>query len=185
MKKTFKAFSLALISVMWLMFMAAACRKAPPEPEPDLPPETQTGAGTIGCYINDKPWWPKPYFVIGGTQFLEVSFNPLDDNRFYIQSVNKNDSTGSYMSLTCKKLKLGDNQIDTANQKQGGWSVFEDYSFKNSCTTFTVDTTKVRTLLITRLDSINRIVSGTFEFTAYNKCGNILRFRQGRFDTNF
>lgn len=78
MKKQVKAFWLALLGVAWLIFMATACHKAPPEPEPDLPPETQTGAGTIGCYINDKPWWPKWYFVVGGTPFLEAVFNPLD-----------------------------------------------------------------------------------------------------------
>lgn len=102
MKKTFKAFWLALMSVMWLVFMATACHKsAPPEPEPDLPPETQTGAGTIGCYINGKPWWPKPFLAIGVDPYLEVAYGGTNPGLFYLgaRTLKKNISGASVLSI--------------------------------------------------------------------------------------
>ena len=96
MKKTFKAFWLALMGVAWLVLMASSCRKAPPEPEPDLPPETQTGAGTIGCYINGKPWVPQPYLSIGTNPFLEVNYGGANPGLLYLGAgINKNPNSSS------------------------------------------------------------------------------------------
>lgn len=89
------------------------------------------------------------------------------------------------MSITCKTLKMGENLIDTVNQRLGGWPIFQDYALKSNCTVFTIDTTKVRSLYITKLDSVQRIVSGKFQFRAYNNCGDILIFDGGRFELNF
>ena len=181
-----------LVLLIPLLFLMAQCHKTPtPDPEPDLPPATQEGKGTIGCYINGKPWWPKPYFVVGGDSYLKVAFNPFD-NRFYLQSIKYTKANGdeSLMSLTVKKLTLGDNVIDTIRKVGGGWSLFQDYTVKdiNKCSVFEIDTMNERRLTITRLDTNTtrlNVVSGTFEFTAYNKCGDILKFTKGRFDTTF
>ena len=189
MKKQFKAFWLALIGTMWLVLMASSCHKTPtpePNPDPDLPLATQEGKYTIGCYVNGKPWWPQPYLGTG-TPFLRASFNNIDNNRFFLQSVNynKNSAISSSMSLTCKNLLIGSNLIDTIDQRLGGWSIFEDNSLKNNCQEFTLDTSKVRSIFITKFDIVNKIVAGKFEFTAFNNCGDTFRFTNGRFDTKY
>lgn len=40
-------------------------------------------------------------------------------------------------------------------------------------------------LKITKLDEINRIVSGAFRFDAVNKNGEKVQVREGRFDMNY
>ncbi len=186
MKKTFKAFWLALIGVMWLMFMAAACHKNPPEPEPDLPPETQTGAGTIGCYINGKPWWPKPFLAIGVNPFLEVTYGGVNPGLIYLGAripISEGVSAASLNILVLPWAKKGDNQI-WYDPSPGG-KIFTSYDtiFKNPCAGFRLDTLKTRRLTVTKLDTVGvGIVSGTFEFTVFNTCGDTLHFTKGRFD---
>jgi hypothetical protein len=180
MKKTFKAFWLALMGVMWLFLMATSCHKTPdPNPEPDLPPETQTGAGTIGCYINGKPWWPKPYVSIGIPQFLEVVFDESRDN-FFGLNARKDASFSEHLNIYVVNASLGSNIMVSRNSDS-----FYNSKNKNNCELSYLDTTKTRILVITKLDKINRIISGFFEFTAVNNCKDTLRFTQGRFDSKF
>lgn len=51
-----------------ILSLAAACLTqchhsdpGPTKPEDQLPPATQTGAGTFGCLINGQPWTPAGY----------------------------------------------------------------------------------------------------------------------------
>jgi hypothetical protein len=185
MKKTLKAFWLALMGVMWLMFMATACHKTPPDPEPDLPPETQTGAGTIGCYINGKPWWPKPYLAIGTSPYLEVTYGGTNPGLFYLDAFIPNGTNSSLLTIVVQPwAKKGDNKI-WYNPSPGGniFLSFDTTAFARGCGQFRLDTLKTRRLTITKLDTVGvGIISGTFEFTAFNSCGDTLRFTQGRFD---
>jgi hypothetical protein len=185
MKKTFKAFWLALMGVMWLMFMATACHKTPPDPEPDLPPETQTGAGTIGCYINGKPWVPKPFLAIGVNHYLEVKYGGANPGFFYLGAVIPKEINAGDIEITVLTwAKKGDNLIWYDPRPDGRvFTSYDTIAFARNCGKFTLDTTKTRRLTITKLDTIGiGILSGTFEFTAYNTCGDTLRFTQGRFD---
>ena len=186
MKKTFKAFWLALLGVMWLFLMATSCHKKPdPVPEPDLPPETQTGAGTIGCYINGKPWWPKPYIAIGINPFLEIKYGGANPGLIYLgASMSASKGSPASLSIFVKPwAKKGDNEIWYTSASGNTFVSYDTTAFKNPCGGFRLDTLKTRRLTITKLDTIGvGIISGTFEFTAYNICGNTLRFTQGRFD---
>ena len=129
---------------------------------------------------------PKPYIAIGISKFLEASFNSWDNNRFYLQSINKtkDSATESSMSLSCYNLVLGENTIQ-AVQPGFGWAIYGDYSYKNGCVNFNLDTTTIRKLTITKFDKTNNIISGTFEFTVYNVCTDTLKITRGRFDTKF
>ncbi len=184
MKKTFKAFWLALMGVAWLFLMASSCRKAP-ELEPDLPPETQTGAGTIGCYINGKPWWPQPYLSIGTNPYLEVNYGGTNPGLFYLGSKFKAEGiSSSYLEIFVKPwAKKGDNEIWYTSSSGNIFVSYDTVAYKNPCGGFRLDTLKTRRLTITKLDTIGvGIISGTFEFTAFNTCGDTLRFTKGRFD---
>jgi hypothetical protein len=188
MKKHFKVFWLAFFGVVWLVMMASSCRKPTPEPDPDpdLPAITQEGKGTIGCYINGKPWVPKPYLAIGTDPFLKAAFDSSYKDKFYLQAIKKTKDRGleSLMSLSCYNLIIGTNVIETV-KPGSGWAVYGDYSFKNGCINFNLDTTKVRQLVITKFDKTNNIISGTFEFTVYNDCKDTMKITKGRFDTQF
>lgn len=185
MKKTFKAFWLALLGVAWLVFMATACHKTPPEPEPDLPPETQTGAGTIGCYINGKPWWPKPYTYVLGPPFLKAVISSVN-NSFFLTVINQEAGVSGYkqvLKIDCDNPKVGSNLIFIYPASSGPKDYFLDYTKAKGCESYVIDSTKKRNIILTKIDTTGvGILSGTFEFTAFNACGDTLRFTQGRFD---
>ena len=174
-----------LIFVFPLLLLLAYCHKPPepePNPEPDLPAATQEGKGTIGCYINGKPWVPKPYIAIAIPQFMEVVF---DENRnsFFGMQVQKDGSLQESLSVFAYGAKIGNNLIVPHNG-----AAFFDSSDKNKCkgSNYFLDTTTNRLLIITKLDTEKRIISGTFEFTAISdKCKDTLKFTKGRFDANF
>jgi hypothetical protein len=183
MKKTFKAFWLALLGVAWLIFMATACHKTPPDPEPDLPPETQTGEGTIGCYINGKPWWPKPYLSIGTDPYLEVLYGGVNPGLLFLQGITEGKGSSTLRIFIKPWAKKGDNEIWYNRLSDYAFVNYDTTVFKNPCNGFRIDTLKTKRITITKLDTVGvGIISGTFEFTAFNTCGDTLRFTQGRFD---
>lgn len=188
MKKTFKAFWLALMGIFWLFLMASSCQKTPdPGPVLDLPPETQTGAGTIGCYINGKPWWPKPFLAIGVNPYLEVNYGGTNPGLIYLGATTSSKSSvsgsGSLEILIMPWAKKGNNEIWYDPSPSGKIFISYDTIYKNPCAGFRLDTTKTRRLTITKLDTTGvGIIAGTFEFTAFNTCGDTIRFTQGRFD---
>ena len=171
-----------LILLVPLLFFMAQCHKTPtpePNPTPDLPPATQEGKGTIGCYINGKPWVPKPYISIGGPKFIEVVYRE-SDNGFFALNSYIDGSLNQSLYLRTYETKIGDNKLVKRSPQD-----YKDYSFQGNCLSFIIDTTISRNLVITKLDKVNGIISGTFEFTAYNECGDTLKFTKGRFDTRF
>ena len=174
-----------LIFVFPLLLLLAYCHKPPepePNPEPDLPAATQEGKGTIGCYINGKPWVPKPYIAISKPQFFEVVFDETRDNFLGILA-HRDGSLNQRLGIFSYSTKIGNNLLVTHNTMS-----FYDLSDSNKCngSIYLLDTTKTRTLVITKLDKEKRIISGTFEFTATNdKCNDTLKFTKGRFDTIF
>jgi hypothetical protein len=184
MKKAFKAVRLALMGVVWLFLMATSCHKAPPEPEPDLPPETQTGEGTIGCYINGKPWWPKPFLAIGTDPYLKALISPVNQS-FFLKAIYKEKKipdNEQFLQISCETPKIGINIIRIYPVSVGSM-YFVDYSKSQGCGNYIIDSTKTRNILLTKIDTTGvGILSGTFEFTAFNACGDTLRFTKGRFD---
>ena len=166
-----------------LLFLMAQCHKTPtptPDPEPDLPPATQEGKGTIGCYINGKPWVPKSYIAIGSPKYLEVVFDKFDNNYFGLTAII-DGSLNQSLKIEAYNTRLGMNIA----QKIGPYQ-FLNFDFGN-CATFIIDSTNTSNnyINITKLDTVKNIVSGTFGFRAINKCRDTVKITSGRFDTHF
>lgn len=174
-----------LFLLSFCCFLMAQCHKtATPDPEPDLPPATQEGKAIIGCYINGKPWWPKPYLTVS-QKFLQVCYGCGGPQSFGLSGLIPNGkNSGSLTVYVPFNAKKGDNEIYYDKGPSSYVFVAYDSSFVKYCSDgFRLDTTKTRRLTITKLDTIGiGILSGTFEFTAFNTCGDTLRFTQGRFD---
>ena len=165
-----------------LAFSLIACNKdddTPQNPIDQLPPATQTGAGTFACYVNGKSfidtsggWFNCYYQLIEGEYFFSVGGNDEDilPQNIYIQTQKKSISEGEILVF---------NEISDGNAYAGGGFVFSinngDFSFTNS--QFSGE------LTITKLDFTNHIVSGTFWFDIQHPVtGEIVEIREGRFD---
>jgi hypothetical protein len=153
----------------------AACTST--DPEPSLPPITQEGKNTFGCKINGKNWVPGG--DLGwGEQGLEAYYSTKSE----------------FLAITAKG-KYNDNKT-TINFK-ASWNgksstIKEDYvsiffadKGKMWQYNFIPFETKLTSVKITKLDTINKIVSGEFHFWLKTGATDTTKVTEGRFDIKY
>lgn len=176
------------------LFVPWACYKESPEPTVQPPPvdyystlpePTQTGANTFGCKVNGEVWVPRvPLFSIY-TRDIEallaeknhsgvgtIRCNLIDtelqiDNWFSIAFDRTNFSPGSY---------CGDNCDATFRTTFGKYYDFYSGDISDNC------------VHLTKIDTVNNIISGTFEFTLYRDSldkQDKIKITEGRFDVHY
>ncbi len=169
-----------LIAVSALIILAS-CTKDVTE----LPPATQTGANTFGAIVDGKLWAPQDFGVINiGTKLEARRINDdiLINARNFSSSPTETEfeifikggiATGTYLFNT--------NVSYPSNNASYGYYVKRKVSPLNEWITSSMQTGSVT---LTRVDLVNHIVSGTFQFNAislYND-PNPLVVTDGRFD---
>jgi hypothetical protein len=176
-----------LIILLLISFTLSCCNKDdnPFSGSDQLPPETQTGANTVGCLVNGEVFLPHQeginpavncfYQLDNGEYYFTMNFADLRGSGFkevFIQTGKINLQVGSTYLLNKNSIDDGD-----FNGGGGGYST----SLSN---TYKTNTIKTGELKITRLDLSNSIISGTFWFDAVNSTGETVQIRSGRFDWN-
>ena len=189
-------FRLSCYILLLAFTSCSSCKKnEPPKPEDTLPPATQTGAGTFGCLIDGIPYAPIGSQGIGGWipparggYTTQLSQSPTRNNvkfsgnnegarfQIYVRSVSKPgtyplnfDTNPGYLYPENYAVFYKNVQID-----RYGTTRLDTY----------VTTSQVTgSVTFTRADTVNNIVSGTFEFKAKNLVdGKIISVSGGRFD---
>lgn len=152
-----------------------------------LPPETQEGLNTFGCKVNGKVWVARvlPVGIIirdiealvsessgsGGSLISAYMVDPAIDAHEYIEIV-----------VTPTYFNTGDFCFDNTNvffkyDRKNFNAVTSDYfQFSNDCVT------------ITKFDTENNIISGTFACTLVpdsTKLNNKIEITEGRFDLKY
>ena len=151
-----------------------------------LPPETQTGANTVGCLVNGKVFLPKAeginpevncfYQLVDGEYYFSMNFADLRGTGFKEVFVQ----TGKTVLQLNQINSLNKNPIDNGDYTGAGGGYSTSLSNK-----FYTNTIKTGELKITKLDPANSIISGTFWFDAINATGEVVQIRQGRFDWRY
>jgi hypothetical protein len=171
------------ILLLWLC-LASGCdwfrRK---NPEPQLPPETQTGANTFGCLVNGKIWLPEgfPGPLVGPN--FEVVYDPNYKGGTLNVSVYRATSGDIESSMALAGYEISQipvtYSLDSPTNDAKRMAVFSS----NSCDYYDApDLYRKGTLTITRLDLQQGIVSGRFEFVLAKQGCDTLKVTQGRFD---
>ena len=169
-----------------LLFTSLHCKKSPPPPI-ILPAVSQEGKNIFGCKVNGEIWIP--YFqctvFTGPCKELGIdvyshdtlSFLPLN---FILTVRNTAGSDTSFSSFDMYTVGAGisgtGNIIDSV--KLIYTNRLTQYSNLSPNRTTGV-------LNLTKLDSINHIMSGNFSFTLYNVNGDSVVVSDGRFDLTF
>lgn len=175
-----------LICSLFLLLISS-CKKEKGE---QLPPITQEGRNTLGCLVDGKP------FVPGETLFGNI--NPLS---CYYYSSTTNYKAGSLFiqGIAVNKEVSGNIFIQRANIFSiGKYSLKSDscssnnqcdvagYYKKNEGTDYVGQGvtyfSTMGELVISKLDTLNKIVAGTFYFSAKSPNGKIREITSGRFD---
>ena len=163
----------------FILFASGSCEK---DEEPQLPPITQTGVGTFGCLVNGEVWIAKNR-LFGAT--IGASNNQWEDKRWVISGA----AEGSGISIQiCKDSVLkGESTLkgsfETEENCSNGMIYLEDYSPQTA--SFQTSIEDIGKIYISRFDTLNQIISGTFYFDAVNSSGEKIEIRDGRFDVKF
>jgi hypothetical protein len=152
-----------------------------------LPPETQTGANTVGCLVNGKVFLPHQE---GINPALECNYEFLN-GKFYFNLYYSDLRNGGVRTVGAETrqstLQVGQTYILNKNVIKdgdfiGGGQYYISSILTNNFYTNTINNGELR---ITHLDLQNSIISGTFWFDAVNSKGEKTEIREGRFDMEY
>ena len=156
------------------------CKRDNPDPVDQLPPATQTGAGTFGCLVNGQVWMPQGN---NGSSNYTVSYDPgyrkgtlnVGTYRYIGQGANDYQVVGFYADSIPSS---GTYSLAIPNHQEG---IFID---RTKTCQFPGNDPYFRRgfLTITHLDRQAGIISGTFDFTLAKPGCDTVRVTQGRFD---
>ena len=170
---------LITILIPTLVFLTG-CDKSDPKPLTELeklPPATQEGKYTFGCLVNGKAFFTKSTLdVVAIYQQGTLTLGGSIQNNRVSQSISMvlNEqseilTTGEYTLNEPPFLNAGYSKYD--EDGVGCYYLYED--------TFT------GTLIITKFDKVNYIISGLFEFSTVTTNCDTLRITDGRFDIKY
>lgn len=174
--------TLLLYIVVILFFFS--CKKE------NFPKETQRGLNTFGCYINGAPFVPSS--TLGGNITPVEAYFAEKTNQLYkagFLSISAHDLTYNSPfegSIEIQKLEVNGpgeyflTHVFSCNQQYycdaGG------YNNSSRTKTFYIETGK---LIITKLDTTAKIISGRFFFTAKDSLNNKIEVTKGVFDISY
>lgn len=172
-------------------FMHSGCTKNKLGKDDGLPPLTFEGKNTIGCKINGNPWVPNG--IVNGSGVTYPTSGGYFETAFFpgVHILIETNSADGYIVLFCRnysgfgylppgKYPLNKNTGDI----HFGTGEIHNYGYyhTNGKTYFT-DSLHNGWIEILKSDSVNKIISGKFEFDAYNYSeAKTYRITDGRFD---
>lgn len=164
------------------LMLLAGCKKSVDE----LPGATQTGANTFGLKLNGENWVPQKFAGIN-TPILQAVYTGLGDLR--IKAMNfASEPTETEFHIYIKNAEgPGVYQLNQSTDIYPNVSGSYAYYVKrkiNPLNEWITGPEYTGTVTITKLDLTNRIVSGSFEFTAASMDGTAapITVTDGRFD---
>jgi len=174
-----------LLPLLLLAFLFS-CSKDPDA----LPEETQTGANSFGAKIDGELWTPQRFSSAGTSRVLEAAYSGLK-NLTITASNFSNSPTETEFELYIKNLTgPGTYPLNTATEYGPGAGASYGYFVKRKfypLNEWITGANRTGTVTITRLDTTERIVSGTFFFDAksIDSSAADIQVREGRFDLRF
>ncbi|WP_299672998.1 hypothetical protein [uncultured Polaribacter sp.] len=185
-------------TLIMLLFLTIGCSETEKEVfTPTLPPITQTGENTFGCYIDGKLLVPRDRSVFGGTTvkgmtISEYSSSPTEIDFFNLRIIDGQSDVGDFSFYLYNLDELGEG---TYNIKKGNlWQSTSDIKTINFWLKTPRNISVKRyfsienggTLTIIKYDYTNGIISGTFSCKAINNndSSDVIEITEGRFDIN-
>ena len=182
-----------LISIITLTLIFSCCSKKDVQitTSTQLPQATQTGANTAGCLVNGQVFLPK-----GSSQAGPIlsCFYQQDQDGYHmgLNIADKSNSSIKAVNISLNPAQLLDNVTYSLSEITNGtlnyasnFGEFIIYSNINSDNRFNTNLLNQGELKITKLNTQQKIISGTFWFDAVNTQGEIVKIREGRFDMRY
>lgn len=163
-------------------FTLSCCHKDDDQPKTELeklPPATQTGANTFGCLLDGQAFIPE-----GGLNPLDCVYQFVNGGYYFALQGSKRDSANNslFLALSTENVQIFANQIYILKENIAG-NAYGTYGF--SAIFSRTNSIQTGELKITKLDTQNQIVSGTFWFDVKDHNDVIHQIRDGRFDMQY
>ena len=148
-------------------------------PEPTMPEITQEGKNTFGFYLNGEEWLTRFNFL---SAVVPLGFN-YDKGRFnlFANRINSKTNTDQSIIITIQDSVFTEGKYKLFQYDKSG-AEFRDGV--DSCS-YTTSTQYGGEITITKLDTSNKIVAGTFYMTLVNDKCETLHITDGRFDFKY
>ncbi|MCB9222726.1 MAG: hypothetical protein H6582_01010 [Crocinitomicaceae bacterium] len=167
-----------------------SCKEDPPVPDPPctedgLPCLTTTGENMFACKVNGQNWIAAAPYSIQGPDPLYVEYSELE-GWLTINAVNKASDGTKYEELFVFGRDIYSEKNDSIRSLNPNPNGFTNY-LPSNCSEYDHDTTKKGTLNIVQLDTVNKIISGTFSMDLFNSTctDSIIHITDGRFDAKY
>jgi len=180
-----------LILILLTAVSLSCCSKDDDKSSNQLPPATTTGANTAGCLVNGQVFLRK-----GNSQFGPTlsCFYQQDQSGYHfgLSIVEKGSNENKSVNISANPLQLIENTTyNLAQQTNNGSSYISNFgefwitSNIVNAIQYTTTATVTGELKITKLDTQQKIISGTFWYDAINSGGEKVQVRDGRFDMRY
>lgn len=146
-----------------------------------LPPATEEGKGILGCLVNGEVFVAQGGFI-WGINDLTIS---VSRDQLSMRGAAYGDDTEVVGSLSIHLSEnfdaYGDKTTALVNSltQRGRFRSDNNIEYLTGQDKFTGEFT------ITKLDTVNYIIAGTFWFDAVSEDGEVVEIRQGRFDIDY
>ncbi len=170
-----------LVLFFSLVLSSSRCKKQ--NTEPQLPPETTTGAMTFGCKVNGKVFVPR-----GGEGYpgiiTEYPFLGNGSGGGWFLNIAAVDRSSDFLprvSITTDSLFLEEGNTYQLKKEKG----YAKGQYGYNLFLYQITTGDIGELVITKHNQTQRILSGRFSFTATNNNGEKVNITEGRFDVRY
>ena len=174
------------------MLLAAGCKKDNLDPN-GLPAATQEGKNTGGFLLDGQPWLPKASEIGNNPYTVSAAYGPfaykahrVSVSMFRYQNVNNSQSITLYLAGVRRPGTYQLNQEIDPIVISGPEPSHAYYRITSGARDFYTGPRANGHVTITRLDTVARVVSGTFDAKLKEDGGrDSLSITQGRFDVKF
>jgi len=171
-----------LLLVLIPTLFSTQCRKN--KTEEQLPPETQIGAGTLGFKIDGVIYKSNYPYPNAFATYIYMNF-PYPSSSGYFFNVGGERLNKWYIDILTDSLQIFEGQTYLLNNNMSSkGKAFAAYSSIGK--TYYTKPYLNGQFSITKLDAINKIISGIFWFDAIDTLSNTtVQIREGRFDLHY
>jgi hypothetical protein len=170
-----------LLFLLSFTLLSSSCKKQPVDQLSLLPPATQTGANAFGCLVNGIALIPGNRSLVTGP-LLSCGYAFSQHGYLFNITGGGKLRSGNFASVSIQTDSLKISEGETVPLTKFYVPGYACGSYLENLPTHITNDDARGQLMITHLDTIKQIVSGTFYFNAVNTNGDTVKITNGRFD---
>ena len=180
-----KPLKLCYLALLFIIAVSISQCKKNKTDEPQLPPETTTGAMTFGCKVNGQIFLPKDGNGRPGLYVQYVNLGNVPDGGWHLNIPAYNYSTNKGVSIETDSLLLVEGMTYQFKTTIGTANAFYRENIPNGVNVYPKLDNDMGSLIVKKHDPIQRILSGTFSFIGTDGSGVKVDITEGRFDIRY